>query len=126
MRTAPIVVVPMSSESAYRRRYAAADKGGVPPTEQSWPVPYWHVDAGMAALILLQTAVDEGLGGCLFGIPHSRLSVFREAFGVPDEYAPVGAVTIGHPAPDDRPGGSSVRRRRRELVAVTHRGRWGG
>lgn len=126
MRTAPVVIVPMSSENAYRRRYAAPDKGGVPPAEQSWPVPYWHVDAGMAALILLQTAVDEGLGGCLFGIPHTRLSAFREAFGVPDEYAPVGAVTIGHPAADDRAGGSSVRRARRDLAAVAHRGRWGG
>lgn len=125
MRTAPVVVVPLSSESAYRARYAAPDKGGVPPAEQPWPVPYWHVDAGMAALILLQTAVDEGLGACLFGIPGESLVAFREAFAVPESYAPVGAVTVGHPAPDERLGGSATRRPRRDRSAVVHRGRWG-
>jgi len=37
-------------------------------------VPYWHIDTGMAALLILQTAVDEGLGACFFGIPPDRRS----------------------------------------------------
>lgn len=126
MRTAPVVIVPMSSERAYRTRYASADKGAVPPDQQSWPVPYWHVDAGMAALLILQTAVDEGLGACLFGIPEARLDTFRTTFGVPSDYAPVGAITVGHRAEHEAPGGSAVRRTRQDAAEVVHRGRWGG
>ena len=46
-------------------------------------MPYWHIDTGMAALLILQTAVDEGLGACFFGIPPERIDAFREEFGVP-------------------------------------------
>ncbi|MBC7291388.1 MAG: nitroreductase family protein, partial [Actinotalea sp.] len=67
LRTAPVVVVPLASEAAYRERYAAPDKarGGEPqdPRER-WNVPYWFVDAGMASLLALLTAVDEGLSAC--------------------------------------------------------------
>ncbi|KGM13476.1 nitroreductase family protein [Cellulomonas bogoriensis] len=125
MRTAPVVIVPLASESTYRERYARPDKtrpGHPPPT---WPVPYWYVDAGMAALLILQTAVDEGLGACFFGIPGERVQTFNEAFDVPADHAPVGAITLGHPAPDDAPGGSPTTRTRRPLDDVVHRGRWG-
>jgi nitroreductase len=123
MRTAPVVVVPFSSEAAYRRRYAEPDKtrSGAGPR---WGVPYWHVDAGMASLLILQTVVDEGLGACFFGVPPGRVDALRAEFGVPEEYAPVGAITVGHPAPEERPGGSATSRRRRPLDDVVHRGRW--
>src|SRR5699024_6127958 len=124
MRTAPVVIVPMSTKAAYLERYAEEDKGWTDRDEGRWPVPYWHVDAGMAALLVLLAATDEGLGSCFFGIPGRQLPAFREAFGVPAEYAPVGAVTVGHPASDSRPGGSAVTRRRRPLAEVVHRGRW--
>ena len=64
---------------------AVLEQGGVPraatpsptragPTEDEarWPVPFWHMDAAMASLLILQTAVDEGLGACFFGIPPER------------------------------------------------------
>lgn len=138
MRTAPVVVVPWSSEAVYRRRYALpdkqADKGRAtaladePATlEDRWPVPYWHVDTGMAALLVLQSAVDEGLGACLFGIPSSRVAPLRSEFGVPDEYTPVGAITVGHPdsaGSAGTAGGSAATRARRPLEEVVHRGRW--
>lgn len=123
MRTAPVVVVPFSSEAAYRRRYAEPDKARSGSGER-WGVPYWHVDAGMASLLILQTVVDEGLGACFFGVPPGRLQALRTEFGVPEEYAPVGAITVGHPAPEERPGGSATGRRRRPLEDVVHRGRW--
>jgi len=133
MTRAPVVVVPWSSEAAYRRRYAEADKSGPPeaggrphprPLEERWSVPYWHVDTGMATLLLLQAAVDEGLGACLFGVPAGRVEPLRRAFGVPDELTPVGAVTVGHPDPTARAGGSGRTRPRRPLDDVVHRGRW--
>lgn len=123
MRTAPVVIVPLSCEQAYRERYAEADKSR---SGQEFPIPYWHTDTAMAALLVLQTAVDEGLGACFFGIPAPRVEAFREAFGVPSAYTPVGAVTVGHRLPDTGAAGSPSRRPRRPLDEVVHRGRWGG
>ncbi|HEY9408639.1 MAG TPA: nitroreductase family protein [Jiangellaceae bacterium] len=122
LRRAPVVIVPMSSKAAYLERYAEPDKGWTDRDESRWPVPYWHVDAGMASLLMLLTVVDEGLGACFFGVPPEQVDTFREAFGVPDDYTPVGAITIGHRADDRR--SPSLRRGRRPLDEVVHRGRW--
>jgi nitroreductase len=124
MRSAPVVIVPLSNKSAYLGRYAEADKGWTDRSEARWPVPYWHVDTGMASLLMLLTAVDEGLGACFFGIPGPRTEAFRTEFGVPEEYTPVGAVTLGHRADDVGPAGSAARRGRRPLEEVVHRGAW--
>jgi nitroreductase len=124
MRTAPVVVVPLSSKAAYLDRYAEADKGWTDREERRWPVPYWHVDAGMAALLMLLTAVDEELGACFFGIPRERVAALRAEFAVPDDFMPVGAVTLGHRVEDTGAAGSPSRRARRPLEEVVHRGGW--
>jgi nitroreductase len=123
MRRAPLLIVPMSDKSAYLDRYAEADKGWTDRDEARWPVPYWDVDAGMASLLMLLTAVDEGLGACFFGIPPERLDAFRAAFGVPAAFRPVGCLSIGYPGTDDRRS-PSLRRGRRGVEEVVHRGRW--
>ncbi|WP_166850756.1 nitroreductase family protein [Isoptericola sp. BMS4] len=123
MSTAPLLVVVLSSRDAYLDRYAAVDKGWTDRDEARWPVPYWHVDAGMASLLMLQTAVDEGLGACFFGVPAGRVDAVRDAFGVPDAWSPTGVVAVGHPA-DGGAAGSPARRRRRPMDDVVHRGRW--
>jgi nitroreductase len=124
MRTAPVVIVPLTSKAAYLDRYAQPDKGWTDRSEDRWSVPYWYVDAGMAALLILQTAVDEGLGACFFGIPAEHTDTFREAFGIPADHAPVGAITVGHPARDRGAKGSPARRERR--TDVVRRGKWRG
>lgn len=58
----------MSSKRLYLDRYARPGKGWTDRDEGRWPVPFWHIDTGMATLPILQTAVDEGLGACYFGI----------------------------------------------------------
>ena len=126
MRTAPVVVVPLTSREAYLDRYAEPDKGWTDRDPGRWPVPYWYVDAGMAALLLLQTAVDEGLGACFFGIPPERVAPFRSAFDVPEDRLPVGAVTLGHRVDDAGAAGSPSRRARRPLDELVHRGHWRG
>jgi nitroreductase len=123
MRRAPLLVVPLSNKSAYLDRYAEPDKGWTDRDESRWPVPYWDVDAGMAALLMLLTAVDEGLGACFFGIPPERIAAFRDAFGVPAGFRPVGCVSVGYPGDDDRRS-PSLRRGRRPVDEVVHRGRW--
>ncbi|ASW53337.1 nitroreductase family protein [Plantactinospora sp. KBS50] len=122
MRRAPVIVVPHANKSAYLDRYAESDKGWADRDEGRWPVPYWQIDTGFAALMMLLTAVDEGLGACFFGIPPERVDPFRVEFGVPDRYGPIGAITIGYRAPDRR--SPSLRRGRRPVAEVVHRGRW--
>lgn len=120
---APAIVVPFSHEQAYRDRYAEPDKGRRPgEAEPLWPIPYWHVDAAFAAMVMLLTAVDAGLGALFFAIPAGRVAALRAAFGVPDEYTPIGAITVGHPRPDEP--SRSAGRRRRPVEEVVHRGRW--
>jgi nitroreductase len=77
----------------------------------------------MAALLMLLTAVDEGLAACFFGVPAARLDDFRTAFGVPARYRPVGCVTVGYRGDDDRRS-PSLRRGRRPVEEVVHRGSW--
>jgi nitroreductase len=127
MMTAPVVVVPLSCKEIYLERYAQADKGWTDKDESRWPVPYWDIDTGMASLLILQTAVDEGLGACFFGVPPDRMEAFRAAFDVPAAYTPIGAITVGHkPTHPAQTGakGSPTRRARRDAGDVVHRGRW--
>jgi nitroreductase len=84
-------------------------------------VPYWWVDAGMAAEHLLLGAVAEGLGACFFGLFDHEAAVLAE-LGVPEGWRAVGTVAMGHPAPDEP--GRSARRGRRPLDEVVRRGGW--
>lgn len=123
MRTAPVLILPCSSKAAYLSRYAQPDKGWTDRDEARWPMPFWHMDTAMAVLLMLQTVVDEGLGACYFGIPPSHDAQVRAAFGIPPEWDPIGAVTVGHPAPGGAPG-SPRRRARVPMEQVVHRGHW--
>jgi nitroreductase len=123
MSRAPVIVLPCSNKQAYLDRYTEPDKGSTPAEEQEWPVPFWHMDAAMASLLVLQTAVDAGLGACFFGVPTDVVGAVREAFGIPPEFKPVGAITIGHPASGGA-AGSPTRRGRKPQDEVVHRGRW--
>ncbi len=119
--SAPLVIVPMSSKRVYLDRYALPDKGWTDRDEKRWPVPFWHIDTGMAALLILLTVVDEGLGALYFGIVPEAVQPFREAFGVPDDHEPIGAIAIGH---DAETAPRDLRSRRRPAQDVVHYGRW--
>ena len=73
-------------------------------------------------LLMLLTAVDEGLGACFFGIPPERFDAYRREFGVPEAYTPIGAVSVGYRADDHRSG--SLKRGRKSVDEVVHRGHW--
>lgn len=124
MMSAPVVIVPCSSKAAYLHRYAQPDKGWTDRDEARWPMPFWHLDTAMASLLILLTAVDEGLGSCFFGIPPERDAALRERFAIPPDHDPIGAITLGHPAPTPGAAGSPSRRDRVPLSGVVHRGRW--
>lgn len=122
MSRAPVVIVALSCKRAYLDRYTEPDKGWTDRDEARWPAPYWDIDTGMAALLVLLTAVDEGLGACFFGVPPERIGTVRAEFGVPDDHHPIGAITLGHPATERVRGSAS--RGRRPYEEVVHRGRW--
>jgi nitroreductase len=123
MRRAPLLIVPLSHKQAYLDRYAEPDKGLTDKSEAHWPVPYWHIDTGMASLLMLLTAVDEGLAACFFGIEPPQHPAFHAAFGVPDEYTAIGCVAVGYAGADDRRS-PSLARGRRGIDEVVHRGHW--
>ncbi len=123
MMRAPVVILPCSSKAAYLDRYAEADKGWTDRDEARWPMPFWHMDAAMAALLVLQTATDAGLGACFFGVPPPRVDRVRAAFGIPDRFDPVGAITLGHPESGGA-AGSPRTRPRMPWQDVVHTGHW--
>ncbi|PZS20209.1 MAG: nitroreductase [Pseudonocardiales bacterium] len=123
LRTAPALIVVFSDKGAYLDRYAEPDKGWSDRAESRWPVPYWDVDAGMAAMILLLASVDAGLAACFFGVPREKWDPLSAAFAVPPGLRPVGVVSLGHPAPDLR--SPSLRRGRRQFEDVVSYGSFG-
>jgi nitroreductase len=70
---------------------------------------------------MLLTAVDAGLGACFFGIASERIPVYREAFGVPDQFMPIGGISIGY---SDEPA-RNFDHLRKPMADTVHRGRWG-
>ncbi|MDQ3896894.1 MAG: nitroreductase family protein [Actinomycetota bacterium] len=115
---APLLVLVVSSEDAYRRRYAEPDKG-----RAGVDVPWWYVDGAFTALLLQLAAVDSGLGALFFR--SHRVPDLRRVFHIPETHVPVGTVAVGHPAADDRPSSSVGGRRRRTAEEIVHRGSWG-
>jgi nitroreductase len=120
----PAIVLVLSDKQAYLDRYGAPDKAGLGmDSEEGWPVPYWDMDAAMAVMLMLLTAVDEGVGAWWFGVFHGAEALLRD-LGVPPGRRLVGAVALGWPAGDDRPSGSARTRPRRPFDQVVHWGRW--
>jgi nitroreductase len=124
MRTAPLVILVFANKAVYLDRYAQPDKGWTDRDEARWPVPYWDIDAGFAALLIHLTAVDEGLGSCFIGLPAESIPDVKATFGVPEDFNPIGALTVGYRAPDKR--SPSLRRGHRPMDEVVHHGRWNG
>jgi FMN reductase [NAD(P)H] len=112
---APVHVVVLTREADYHQRYQEPDKlkitGG---REIEWPAPYWYVDAGAAAMILMLAAIDEGLDTAIFGV--TDLPALRETLGLPADVLFVVVVTMGYPAaaPDEGSRGASVFTQRRK------------
>jgi nitroreductase len=120
---APVLVIPWVEPCAYVARYAEPDKAhtGLGGSPDDWAVPYWFVDGGAAVMSVLLGAEAVGLGALFFGLFEHEEAV-RSQFGVPPELRAVGALALGHRAPD-RESRSSMRSRP-ALGEVVHRGRW--
>jgi nitroreductase len=120
---APLLIVCLSNKSAYLDRYAEPDKGWADRSEAHWPAPYWDIDTGMAAMLILLSAVDAGLGALFFGIPAEKIAKFHDTFNIPPNLHPIGTVAIGYAKSSDRPS-PSLTRGHRPPQEVIHRGQW--
>jgi nitroreductase len=91
----------LTRESDYHERYTKSDKlettGGA---EIEWPVPYWHVDAGAALMLILLAVIDEGLAAAVYGVQVEDQPKVRDLLRIPDELAIVAGITVGRPLPD--------------------------
>jgi nitroreductase len=91
--------IPCVSEAIYHRRYQEPDKtdGG---EEEPWPTPYWWIDIGKTAMVLMLAAHDAGLAAGFAG--PQDVPALKAVLGLPDEFHPIGVIPVGHPLPDKR------------------------
>lgn len=117
----------LTREQDYHDRYTSPDKldatGG---TEIVWPVPYWHVDAGAALMLVLLAAIEEGLAGGVYGLQVEDQPRVRALLRIPEELTIVAGITLGHPAPDPEWSKRTSRatQRRRALDEQVHWNAW--
>ena len=119
---APVLLIPCTSEAAYRRRYHEPDKIDAEDdgADLGWPVPYWHMDLGCAVMVVLLAAVNEGLAAGFSGVWD--VPALRTLLRIPEEVMPAGVIPIGYPAPDKL--SSSLKRGRKPENEYVHRERW--
>jgi FMN reductase [NAD(P)H] len=125
-RSAAGHILVLTLEQDYHDRYTEPDKlavtGGV---EVVWPVPFRHVDAGAALMLVLLAALEEGLGAGVYGVQVEEDAHWRELLGIPEELTIVTGVTVGHPAdPDWDRATSTFSQRRRAHDEVVQWNRW--
>lgn len=123
--SAPAQILVMTREADYHERYQKKDKlqDG---EEIVWPVPFWHVDAGAALMLILLAAIDEGLAAGVYGIFGETDERFRKLFGIPDDFTIVAGVTLGRPLPDPAWSKATSRatERRRTVDELVHWNAW--
>lgn len=122
---APVLIVVGVREADYHERYQRPDKL-VDGREIEWPIPYWHFDAGAAAMLILLAAIDEGYAAGLFGVFLDATAPFKEQLGIPDDVAVACCITIGKPADDSRWDGltSRLTQARKSVDDLVHWEAW--
>jgi nitroreductase len=123
--SAPAHVLVLTREADYHERYRSDDKlqDG---EEIEWPVPFWYVDAGATLMLVLLSAIDEGLSAGVYGVPVEQDPAWRALLGIPEDLRIVAGVTVGRGAPDPGWSGKSSRatQRRRALDELVRWNTW--
>ena len=123
---APVLIVVGVREDDYHDRYRKSDKL-IDGAEIEWPIPYWHFDAGAAAMLILLAAIDEGYAAGLFGVFMEATKPFKELLHIPDDVAVTCCITIGKPADDSNWSAVSSRltQARKSVDDLVHWEHWG-
>ena len=58
---------------------------------------------------------------CFFGIAVERIPAYREAFGVPEQFTPIGGISVSYSSEPPR----DFSHKRKPVTKTVHRGRWG-
>jgi nitroreductase len=123
--SAPAQILVLTREADYHERYQKDDKlqDG---SEIEWPVPFWHVDAGAALMLVLLAAIDEGLGAGVYGVFPEEEQQLRELLRISPELAIVAGITLGRPLPDPEWSKRASRstQHRRSLDELVHWNSW--
>jgi nitroreductase len=122
---APVLIVVGVREQDYHDRYTQPDKLEEG-EEIVWPVPYWHFDAGAAAMLILLGAIDEGYAAGLFGVLMEQMAEFKTLLNIPKDVAVTCCITIGKPADDSSWSSvaSRLTQRRKNIDDLVHWERW--
>lgn len=109
---APLVAIACCDPGEYLARYSEPDKRhtGLGASADTWPAPYWTIDASFAVMTLLYALEERGLGALFFA--HANEVQLRSEFAIPDHVQILGALCVGYA--DDtnvRPGRSATRAR---------------
>jgi nitroreductase len=122
---APVLIVVGVREDDYHERYRKQDKL-TDGAEIEWPIPYWHFDAGAAAMLILLAAIDEGYAAGLFGVFAGATPSFKELLCIPGDIAVACCITIGKPADDSQWSAISSRstQTRKSVDDLVHWERW--
>jgi len=102
---APVVIVVCSDTSRPAERYGSRGVHF-----------YSIIDGAFAAMIILLTVVNEGLGCCFVGAFHD--DQVSQVLGLPDYVRPIGIIPIGYPAEGPQ------KYRRIPLERIVHYDRW--
>jgi FMN reductase [NAD(P)H] len=123
---APVLIAVGVREDDYHDRYRKPDKLS-DGAEIEWPIPYWHFDAGAAAMLILLAAIDEGYAAGLFGLVAEATQPFKELLRIPDDIAVACCITIGKPADDSQWSATSSRLTQASMSVddIVHWERWG-
>lgn len=103
---APVVIVVCADTRRLTRRYG----------QRGWDF-YSIIDGAFASLLILLTAVDEGLGACFVGAFWD--TEVGRILGLPPEVRPIGIIPIGYSADSPR------HLQRRPLREKMHLEKWG-
>lgn len=121
---APLLLLPLANRQAYLERYSEQDKGhtSLGQSLDSWPAPYWTIDASFATMTLLLAFEDNGLNALFFAHVHEEK--LREKFGIPAEVQMLGVIAVGYENSQDVRLGRSSRRQRHTPNQIIHSGHW--
>ncbi|MDA0297432.1 MAG: nitroreductase family protein [Actinobacteria bacterium] len=123
---APVIALVFADPLAYVERYSEDDKAhtGLGASAETWPTPYWTVDASFAAMTMLLAAEDAGLGALFFAVFNGEKEL-RARLCVPDKMQLIGAIALGWPLESDASNASaSAARTRRSADQIIHLNGW--
>jgi nitroreductase len=120
----PVFIIPCVSEQVLHARYKEIDKirNG---KEIDWPIPFWYFDVGCASMIILLAAVNEGLAASFAGMEGIfKPSILREILGIPEDYEPIGIISLGYADFERDEPSSSLKRGRMKFEKFVHINGW--